>query len=78
MQQPTASQLIRAAITAAGKSGAVARAFGLKQAAVIKWGAVGSIPAKHIKPLCELGGNAISPDQILDALSREASEKAAA
>ena len=77
-QLPTAAQLIRAAIAAAGRGPIVQKSLGIGSKAISKWIAVGRIPAHHIKPLCELGGNAITPDQILDALAREASEKAAA
>ena len=67
----SASQLIRAAVTAAGRSPAVARRFGLSVAAVNAWVKRGYLPAQHIKPLCEMGRHAVKPMQLLEAITRE-------
>lgn len=67
----SATQLIKAAISAAGRSPLVARNFGISVAAVNQWAARGYVPAERIKPLCALGNHAITPDQLLDAITRE-------
>lgn len=68
---PSASQLIRAAIVAAGKAPEVARRFGVTAAAVNAWGARGYLPTERIKPLCEMGRFVVTPDQLLEAITRE-------
>jgi hypothetical protein len=69
--QPRAAQLIRAAIAAAGRSPTVARRFGLSVAAVNAWAKRGNMPADRIVPLCEMGGHAVQPMQLLEAITRE-------
>lgn len=76
--QPSAEQVIRAAIAAAGGFAAVAEHFGIASQSVTGWAQRGSVPAVRIKPLCELGRNVVSPDQILEAMTREAGARAAA
>lgn len=68
---PTARQLILAAIAAAGRSPIVAERLGVSQQAVHAWARRGYVPAERIKPLCALGGFAVQPDQLLDAMTRE-------
>lgn len=77
-QQSTAQQVIRAAVAAAGGHLKASEALGLSSAAISGWTSSGKMPASRILPLCELGGNVITPVQILEALAREAGEKAAA
>jgi hypothetical protein len=72
--KPTAQQLITAAIAAAGRSNRVAQAFGISEAAVSAWGRTGRIPADRIAGLCNMGGNAVRPEAIVEALGREAEE----
>lgn len=72
-QAPRASQLIRAAIAAAGRSPAVARRFGLSVQAINAWTKRGYVPAEKITPLCEMGGYAVQPMAILEAITRERS-----
>lgn len=74
--QPSAARLIRAAIAAAGRGPAVAKALGITTAAVNNWAMNGRIPADRIKPLCDMGHNIVTPVQILDALSRESGRPA--
>lgn len=76
--QPTARQVIRAAIAAAGGVSKAAELLGLASPAVSGWISRGTVPAARIKPLCDLGGNVVTPAQILDAMTREAVERAAA
>lgn len=68
--QPTANQVIRAAIGAAGGATKVGEALGVTHAAVCGWLERSSVPARHILPLCEAGGNVIKPEQILAAMAR--------
>lgn len=70
-QHPRASQVIRAAIAAAGKAPAVAKRFGLSVQAVNAWAKRGYVPAERIQPLCEMGGHAVQPMQLLEAITRE-------
>lgn len=74
---PTASQVISAAITAAGRSRVVCNALGVSIQAVHAWAKRGYVPAERIKPLCEMGAYTITPDQILDAIARERPRKEA-
>lgn len=81
MSQPittSVKRLIRAAIAAAGTAPEIAPKLGIGSAAIYRWISRGRIPSEYIKPICEMGGNAITPDQILDALTREAGKKVAA
>lgn len=75
---PTAQQIIRAAISAAGGGVKVARAMRLGRSTPALWAHRGAIPAEHIKPLCDLGGNVVKSDQILEALARESAARKAA
>lgn len=68
--QSTAQQIIRAAVAAAGGNLKAGAALGISSAAISGWTSIGSIPASRILPLCELGGNVITPLQILDVLAR--------
>ena len=68
--QSTAQQIIRAAVAAAGGNLKAGAALGISSAAISGWTSIGSIPASRILPLCELGGNVITPFQILDVLAR--------
>lgn len=76
--KPTAHRIIRAAISAAGGGARVSAAMGLGRSTPALWAHRGAIPAEHIKPLCDLGGNVVTADQILEALARQAAEKKAA
>lgn len=71
LQTPSARQLIKAAIAAAGRSNVVAKSLGVSQQAVHAWTMRGYVPAERIKPLCALGNNVVTPDQLLDAITRE-------
>jgi hypothetical protein len=66
----TAEQLITAAIAAAGRGPAVARAFGLAENTVTKWGRQGKMPAHWIYDLCRMGNNTVQPAAILEAMAR--------
>lgn len=78
-QQPTARQLIRAAVAAAGGTSTAGPAMGITSQAVSGWIERGQVPAKRLAPLCDLGGRAIQPEQILAAMAREhEAQKAAA
>ncbi|MFN7432258.1 MAG: YdaS family helix-turn-helix protein [Betaproteobacteria bacterium] len=68
----TAHQVVRAAVGAAGGVSKVAEHFGISAASVSGWLDRGSVPAGRIKALCDLGGNVVTPMQVLDALAREA------
>lgn len=76
--QPTARQVIAAAVAAAGGVSKAAEQLGIASPAISGWLARGTVPAQRIKPLCDLGRNVVTPEQILEAVSREASQKAAA
>ena len=71
-------QVIKAALAAAGGHLKAGSALGISSQAVSDWSASGKMPANRIIPLCNLGGNVVTPVQILEALAREAGEKAAA
>lgn len=77
-EQPNARQVIRAAIAAAGGTQKAGQCMGITSQAVSGWAASGRVPAERIKPLCDLGGNVVTPLQILDAMAREAAGKVAA
>lgn len=70
--KPTARQLIAAAIAAAGKGPAVARAMGIEEATVRAWAARSRVPADRIHRLCQLGNYTIRPEALLEAIGREA------
>jgi hypothetical protein len=74
---PTAAELIRAAVAAAGRPVKVGPALGCSAQAVSQWCIAGRVPLDRIIPLCELQ-RVVTSDQILDAMAREAAEKAAA
>lgn len=76
--QPTARQVIRAALAAAGGPLEASRRLGVSPATTSAWIARASVPAERIVPLCAAGGNVVSTTQILEALAREAQQKAAA
>jgi hypothetical protein len=73
---PSASQLIRAAIAAAGRGPQVAASLQISVSAVNNWIQTGRVPTEKIMPLCELGAFTIQPDQILSAIAREAKKAA--
>ena len=75
--QPTAQQVIRAAVAAAGGPQKAAAKFGIASQNVSAWIARGRVPADKIKRLCDLGANVVEPSQILEALEREAQARAA-
>jgi hypothetical protein len=80
-QKPTARQVIRAAIAAAGGSPRISEALGIGEGTVSAWTARGSVPARWVQPLCELGGHVVKAEQLLEAMAREgraARERAAA
>jgi transposase-like protein len=70
--QPSARQLIMAAIAAAGRTARVSRAFGVSAGTVGNWARSGRMPAEKIHGLCNLGGMAVRPEAILEAIAREA------
>lgn len=76
--QPTARQVIRAAVAAAGGHVEAAKELGITSPAISGWVERGTIPARHIAPLCALGKNVVTAQQILDAMAREGAQKAAA
>lgn len=57
--------IIRLAVTAAGGPSEVAPKFKLTPRAIQGWCARKSMPAECVRPLCQMGKNAISPDQVL-------------
>ena len=67
------------AIEAAGGPPAVAARFGMKTAQMpaYQWPKLRNIPARYITPLCEMGGNAIRPEQILAEVAQAAEQAAA-
>jgi hypothetical protein len=71
-EHPSAHQVIRAAIAAAGGATAAGEKLGRPSNTVSAWAARGSMPAVSIKPLCDAGGNVVAPLQILEALARDA------
>lgn len=71
IQPPTARQLIRAAVAAAGGAQLVADEFGLSAGAVSRWQSRGTLPSEHIHRLCRLGADAIKPEAIVEAIGRE-------
>ena len=75
--EPTADQVVRAAVGAAGGVSKVASGFGLSAAAVSGWLDRARVPVEKITRLCAMGGNAIRPEQILEAIERDALGKAA-
>lgn len=77
-QQPTARQLISAAVAAAGRPKKVGPALGCTPQAVSLWTVNGRVPLDKVHPLCDLGNRVITAGQILDAMAREAQERAAA
>lgn len=76
--KPTARQLIRAAVAAAGGQTNVGITQGIRPQAVGHWIRTGRVPTERIIPLCEAGANVVQPTQLLDAMTREAGEKVAA
>lgn len=68
---PSAEQLIRAAVAAAGGVQKVAAEFGLTDGAVSRWQSRATLPAEHIHRLCWLGNNTVKPEAILEAIGRE-------
>lgn len=68
---PTAKQIIKAAIAAAGGVQSIAETLGIERGTVYCWAQRGRISVDHIKPLCDLGGGLVKADQILEAMGRE-------
>jgi len=77
MKAPTAEQVIRAAIGAAGGPAKVGRHMGISHVSVSGWAARGRVPAPRVRPLCALGGNAVTADQVLAAMERESAARGA-
>lgn len=75
---PTARQLIRAAVAAAGGATNFGKALRIKPQAISQWVRLGRVPTDRIIPLCEAGANVVTHTQILEAMTREAGEKVAA
>ena len=69
--KPAARQVIRAAIAAAGGAAKISEALRIGEGTVSAWTARERVPAQWIKPLCDLGGNVVKPEQILEAVARE-------
>lgn len=57
------------AIQCAGGPSAVARAIDLTPGSVRLWYVNHNVPSQHIIKLCELGGNTITPEELLKAIS---------
>ncbi len=69
MSQP---DILRVAVAAAGGTTAVAEAFGMSQSGVSTRIAQGKWPSAEVRKLCELGGNIISVDKLLEYLEQVA------
>lgn len=68
---PTARQLIKAAVAAAGGAKAVAAELGLTDGAISRWGSRGTLPSEHITRLCWMGANTVKPEALVEAIGRE-------
>ena len=72
-----ACRYVRAAVGAAGGTGAAAAKCGLKPTTVSGWMARGRVPRWHIAKLCAAGGNVVSKADLRDAMmNADASEDA--
>jgi len=70
---------IKTAITLAGGRGIAAEALSTDPTTLSRWVKQGRMPADKIGPLCRLGQNKVTPQEILDFCEASAlSEKAAA
>lgn len=76
MQQPK-NNTIHQAIKLGGGGAKVARALGMSNQAVLAWPVRNRIPVEHIVPLCELGGNVITPVMILESITATERERQA-
>lgn len=77
VKAPTATQVIRAAIGAAGGTARVGRELGISHVSVSGWAARGKVPAPRVRALCALGGYAVTADQVLAAMERESAARGA-
>lgn len=77
-EQPTARQVIRAAVAAAGGHVKAAKALGISSPAISGWCDRGTVPPHHIAPLCALGRHVVSVQQLVEAMARDAAERRAA
>lgn len=64
--------LIKLAVTAAGGREAVSKAMGVSVWGVGHWCKSGRVPTEKIRPLCDLGSNVISVDQVLSYIEAQA------
>lgn len=68
--QPRPVNILRLAVVAAGGTGTVAAHFGVARGRIQKRLRDNFWPAEHLRPLCQLGQNHISVDQLLDYLEQ--------
>ena len=68
--RPTANQLLRAAIAAAGGQKKVAETIGLTPAGISRWVERTKVPSEHIHTLCKMGNFAISTSALIEALGQ--------
>ncbi len=69
--RPSARQLLRAAIAAAGGQTAVAQEVGLTPSAVARWVERTKVPSEHIQTLCRMGNFTVSTSALIEALGRQ-------
>lgn len=70
--------IIKAAVAAAGGRARVAQALGVTAWAVTGWTRTARMPADKIRPLCALGSNVVTADQLLAYIEQHAAERVAA
>lgn len=75
MTMSTTPNIIALAVRAAGGRHAVAQAFGDVTAyAITGWARTKRMPAAKVRRLCELGGNAITTEQVLQFIEDSEAE----
>lgn len=74
--------LIKVAVEAAGGRTVVAAALGIDTWTVTNWQRIARVPAQHIRVICAMGDNIITPERLLAYIEEHGSpakaEKAAA
>lgn len=69
--------MIRLAVQAAGGRVEVCKALEISQFTVGEWQRKGKVPPHLIRPLCSLGGNVVSVDQVLAYIEERTQDRGA-
>ncbi len=67
--------LIKVAVEAAGGRTVVSRAFGMDVWSITNWQRTNRVPAHHIRQLCAMGDNIITPERLLAYIEEHAAAR---